>query len=105
MGWRRVRGKLSKLLARMRPWEKRPLVRAGRAVVELVKIPARERRGRAVPERLALHVRLDNAFKGIFIDDSLTLEDLLIALQHGKVREVARALDDINRRRAVEYPL
>jgi len=102
---RRVTGKLRRLLASMRPWEKRPLVRAGRAVVELVKIPRRERRRKTVPERLALHVRLDDAFKGVFIDDSLTLEDLIVALSHERVREIARALDSLNRRRTVEYKL
>jgi hypothetical protein len=98
-----VSGRLSELLQSMRDWERRPLVKVGRVVVELVKLPRRESRRGVVPERLALHIRLEDSFKGVFVEESSELEDLLAALQARVVREVARSLDDVNRRRVIEY--
>ncbi len=98
-----ITGRLSDLLSSMRDWERRPLVKVGRVVVELVKLPRRETRKRVVPEKLALHVRLEDSFKGVFLEESSELEDMLAALQTKVVREIARALDDINRRRVIEY--
>lgn len=98
-------GKLSELLTTMRDWERRPIVKVGRVVIELVKLPRRESRKGMVPEKLALHVRLEDSFKGVFIEESSELEDMLAALQAKTVRDLAKALDDINRRRLIEYTL
>jgi len=102
---REITGKLSELLASMKDWERRPIVKVGRVVVELIKLPRRESRRGVVPEKLALHVRLEDSFKGVFIEESGELEDVIAALQTKAVKDIARALDDINRRRVVEYSL
>lgn len=97
--------KLSDLLSTMRDWERKPVVKVGRVVVELVKLPRRETRKGVVPEKLALHIRLEDSFKGVFVEESSELEDLLAALQAKPVRDIAKTLDDINRRRVVEYTI
>ncbi len=97
--------KLSDLLVTMKDWERRPLVKVGRVVIELVKLPRRESRKGIVPEKLVIHMRLEDSFKGIFIEESSELEDLLTAIQTRIVRDVAKALDDVNRRRIIEYKI
>ncbi len=98
--------KLSRLLGEMKDWERRPIVKAGSVVVELVKLPRRELKKGVEPEKLALHIRLEDSFKGILVEDSRELEDLIEAVSHEKVREVAKAVEEVNRkRRVVEFGL
>lgn len=96
--------KLEELMNTMKDWERRPIVKVGRAIVELVKLPRRESSKKVEPERLAIHVRLEDSFRGIFIVESSDLQDIIEALRNKTVNDVARAIDSINRRRrVVEY--
>jgi len=98
--------KLEKLMAEMKDWERRPLIQVGKAIVELVKLPKRETAKRFEPERLALHVRLSDSFKGVFIVEYEELRDVTEALKSGTVENVAKAIDALNRRKKViEYEL
>ena len=98
--------KLEELMGSMKDWERRPVVQVGKAIVELVKLPKRETAKRFEPERLALHVRLSDSFKGVFIVEYDELRDIVEALSSKSVDEVAKAVDAINRRRKViEYEL
>jgi len=98
--------KLEKLMTEMKDWERRPLIQVGKAIVELVKLPRRETAKRFEPERLALHVRLSDSFKGVFIVEYEELRDVAEALKSGTVENVAKAIDALNRRKKViEYEL
>ncbi|RLG87248.1 MAG: hypothetical protein DRO15_05165 [Thermoprotei archaeon] len=98
--------KLEELANTMKDWERKPLVKVGRAIVELIKLPKRETSKRLEPERLALHIRLEDSFKGIFVVESGEFQDIVEALKTKIVTEVAKALDAINRKkRVIEYGL
>ncbi len=98
--------KLEKLMAEMKDWERKPLVQVGKAIIELVKLPKRETAKRFEPEKLALHIRLSDSFKGIFIVEYEELKDVAEALGSRTVDDVAKAIDVINRKRKViEYEL
>ncbi|OYT49446.1 MAG: hypothetical protein B6U73_05400 [Desulfurococcales archaeon ex4484_204] len=98
--------KMDELLNTMKDWERKPLIQVGKAVVEIVKLPKRETARRVEPERLALHVRLEDSFKGIFIIEANELKDLLEALRGRNVMKVIEAIDLVNRkRRVIEYKL
>jgi len=93
--------KLEELLKSMKDWERKPLIQVGRAVIEIVKLPRRETSKRVEPERLALHVRFEDSFKGIFIIESEEFKDLLDALSNEKVKEIVEAISEVNRRKKV----
>jgi len=93
--------KLEKLLASMKDWERKPVIQVGRAVVEIVKLPKRETSKRMEPERLALHVRFEDSFKGIFVIEYEEFKDLIDALTNEKVREIVEAISEVNRKRKV----
>lgn len=96
--------KLEELMGGMKSWERRPIVQVGKAIIELVKLPKRETAKRSEPERLALHIRLSDSFRGIFITEYEELKDIIEALNSKSVDEVAKAIDTINRkRRIIEY--
>jgi len=98
--------KLEELVNTMKDWERKPLVKVGKAIVELVKLPKRETSKRSEPERLALHIRLEDSFKGVFIVETSEFQDIVEALKTKIVTEVAKALDAINRKkRIIEYGL
>lgn len=98
--------RLSQLLSSMKDWERRPLLKAGSVVVEVVKLPRRETKRGVEPERLVIHIRREDSFRGIIIDGLREFEDLLEAVRSEKVQEVARAIDEVNRsRRVVEFSL
>ncbi len=98
--------KLEELMSTMKDWERKPIVQVGRAIIELVKLPKRETAKRFEPERLALHIRLSDSFKGVFIVEYDELRDIAEALSSKTVDEVAKAIDAINRKRKViEYEL
>ncbi|HDI02242.1 MAG TPA: hypothetical protein ENF93_01200 [Ignisphaera sp.] len=97
--------KLENLLKTMRDWERRPLVEVGRAVVEIVKLPKRQTKKGTEPERLALHLRLKDSFKGVFIETYDELDDILRALNSKSVHEIAKTLDELSRKRVIEYGL
>lgn len=95
--------KIKELFGAMRDWERRPLLSVGSVVVELLKLPRRELKRGVEPEKLVIHIRLQDSFKGIFIEDSKELEDLKLAINRESVEKIARALDEVNRRQVVEY--
>ena len=96
-----LKEKLEKMLNEMKDWERKPLVQVGRVVVELVKLPKRETTKKVEPERLSIHVRFEDSFKGIFITDAEEFRDLVDALSNTKVKEVIEAVTEINRKRKV----
>ncbi len=93
--------KLEKLLSSMKDWERKPVIQVGRAVVEIVKLPKRETSKRMEPERLALHVRFEDSFKGIFVIEYEEFKDLIDALTNEKVKEIVEAISEVNRKRKV----
>ena len=96
--------KLQNLLNTMRDWDRRTVVEVGNVVVELVKLPKRTTKRGAEPERLALHLRLKDSFRGVFIENYAELEDIIRALNTKTVHEIAKALDELSKR-VVEYSL
>lgn len=98
--------KLGNLLNTMKDWERKPVIEAGKAVIEVVKMPKRETKKGSEPERLALHLRLRDSFRGIFIESYSELDDILRALTSKSVQDIAKAIDELNKRRSVvEYKL
>ncbi len=97
--------KLEELLTAMKDWERRPLVEVGNAIVELIKLPKRQTKKGTEPERLALHLRLKDSFKGVFIEGYSELDDIVRALSTQRVKEIAKALDELSKKRVIEYGL
>ena len=97
--------KLENLLKSMRDWERRPIIEVGKAVVEIVKLPKRQTKKGTEPERLALHLRLKDSFKGIFVESYDELDDILRALSSKTVHDIAKALDELSKKRVIEYGL
>ena len=97
--------KLENLLKSMKDWERRPIIEVGKAVVEIVKLPKRQTKKGTEPERLALHLRLKDSFKGIFVESYDELDDILRALSSKTVHDIAKALDELSKKRVIEYGL
>ena len=97
--------KLENLLKSMRDWERRPIIEVGKAVIEIVKLPKRQTKKGTEPERLALHLRLKDSFKGIFVESYDELDDILRALNSKTVHDIAKALDELSKKRVIEYGL
>lgn len=96
--------RLSELLASMKDWERRPLLKVGSILVEIVKLPRRESKRRFEPERLAVQIRREDSFRGLMVTGLAELEDLLEAVKSRRLYEVLEALDEIAReKRVVEY--
>ena len=89
--------KLVELLDTMSPWEKKPLVKAGRIIVELVKLPERKTRSGVEPERLVIHIRREDAFRGIFIKDPEELDDLKTAITVERIKDIVETIAEISR--------
>ena len=97
--------KLENLLKSMKDWDRRPIIEVGKAVVEIVKLPKRQTKKGTEPERLALHLRLKDSFKGIFVESYDELDDILRALNSKTVHDIAKALDELSKKRIIEYGL
>ncbi len=98
--------KLEELLKSMNPWEKKPILKAGRIIIELVKLPERKTKTTIEPERLVIHIRREDAFRGLFIKDPEELEDLQAAITTQKIKEVLQALEQLEKKRKIqEYEL
>jgi len=97
--------KLETLLKSMKDWERKPLVEVGSAIIELVKLPKRQTKRGTEPERLALHLRLKDSFKGVFIESYSELDDIIRALNTKTVQDVAKALDELSKKKVIEYGL
>uniref|UniRef100_A0A7J3ZIL3 Uncharacterized protein n=1 Tax=Fervidicoccus fontis TaxID=683846 RepID=A0A7J3ZIL3_9CREN len=94
--------RLEELLSLMNSWEKRPVLKSGKIVIELVKLPERKTKSRYEPERLALHVRREDAFRGVIIQSREEYEDLHAALNTDKIRELISAITEVSKRRRVQ---
>jgi len=94
--------KLLNLLSSMREWEKKPVLKSGRIVVELVKLPERRSKSSYKPEHLALMIRRDDAFRGLILVSPEELEDLRRAVTNEKLDELTRALWKIYKDKSVQ---
>ncbi len=94
--------KLREMLDSMRDWEKKPIVKSGKIVVELVKLPERKSKTSSKPEHLALMIRREDAFRGLIIVSPEELEDLKKALSLEKLDELVKALWTIYKERSVQ---
>jgi len=98
--------RVEKLLESMKEWKRRPVVQVGKAIVELIKLPKRETSRRVEPEKLTLHIRLTDSFRGIFVVEEAELRDLLEVLNSRTVQDLVKAVDVVNRKgKIVEYKL
>jgi hypothetical protein len=97
--------KLKVLMEQMGDWERRKIVDTGVITVELVKLPKRESKKRIAPERLALHLKRSDSFKGIIIDDIETIDHIIKALTNAKVKAIAEAIQRLNGTTAIELEL
>jgi hypothetical protein len=94
--------KLENLFNEMKDWEKRPIVKSGKIVIELVKLPEKTSRRSIKPSTLALMIRREDAFRGLIINSDDELEDLIMALNIDKVREIAKAIKEVNKKRSIK---
>ncbi len=93
--------KLRELEENMKPWEKRPLLKAGSIIVEIVKLPEKKTRSSIRPSRLAVLVRKEDAFRGIMLESLEELEDLKLALSNEKVAEIVKAIEALAKEKKV----
>lgn len=94
--------KLEKYLDEMKDWERKPVVKSGRIVIEIVKLPEKRTKSDIKPQRLALMIRREDAFRGMIIESPEELEDLAAALSIEKVKEIAEAVWVIFKKRRVQ---
>jgi len=94
--------KLKKMLSEMKHWGKKPVLKSGRIVVEIVKLPERRSKtGGVKPEHLALMIRREDAFRGLIIVSPEELEDLRRGISSSKLDEIVKALWKIYRDKTV----
>ncbi|GEM_PF-742520 len=94
------------LMEAMKDWERRPVVQVGNVIVEIIKLPKKEGRKRVEPEKLSLHVRMADSFKGVLVASRDDLRDLVDALSSKAVAEVIEAIEEVNKKkRRVEFKL
>ncbi|OYT40285.1 MAG: hypothetical protein B6U89_02740 [Desulfurococcales archaeon ex4484_58] len=94
--------KMRELLNTMRDWERKPVVKSGKIIVELVKLPERRGKTRSRPQHLALMIRREDAFRGLLIVSPEELDDLRRALNVEKLDDIIKALWSIYKERSVE---
>ena len=93
-----IKEKVAKAVAELKDWERKPILRVGSAVAEFVKLPGRKTRaGDFKPERVAIHIRLEDSFKGVVIEKEEELRDLARLASAERLSQIARALDEINK--------
>ncbi|ADI31157.1 hypothetical protein [Staphylothermus hellenicus] len=94
--------KLENLFNEMKDWERRPVVKSGRIIIELVKLPEKHSRSTIKPASLALMIRREDAFRGIIIGSAEEIDDLRTAISIEKIRDLAKAIKEFNRKRAIK---
>ncbi|MET1159608.1 MAG: hypothetical protein ABWW65_01480 [Thermoprotei archaeon] len=94
--------KLREMLNSMKDWERKPVLKSGRIVIELVKLPERRSRTGTRPEHLALLIRREDAFRGLIIVSPEELEDLRRAIASDKLNDLTRALWSLYREKSVQ---
>jgi len=101
-----VLNRIENLMETMKDWERRSIVQVGNVIVEVVKLPKKESRKRVEPERLSLHVRMADSFRGVLVVSRDDLRDLVDALSNEAVTEVVEAIEEVNKkRRRIEFKL
>jgi hypothetical protein len=101
-----VLNRIEDLMDAMKDWERKPIIQVGNVIVEVVKLPKRERRKRVEPEKLSLHIRMADSFRGVLVANHDDLRDLVDALSNRLVTEVIEAIEKVNKkRRRVEFKL
>ena len=82
----------------MSAWEKRPIAKNAYITIELIKLPKRETKRGTYPERLAIQVRTNDAFRGLILENSREIEALieLIKAIEQKLKDIGKALDTIS---------
>ena len=94
--------KLREMLNNMRDWEKKPVLKSGKIVVEIVKLPERRSKTSVKPEHLALMIRREDAFRGLIIVSPEELDDLRKALSSEKLDEIIAGLWRIYKEKSVQ---
>jgi hypothetical protein len=101
-----ISNKIENLMDAMKDWERKPIIQVGNVIVEVVKLPKKEGRKRVEPEKLSLHVRMADSFRGVLVASHDDLRDLVDALSNKVVTEVIEAIEKVNKkRRRVEFKL
>jgi hypothetical protein len=90
--------KIEKLFNEMKDWEKKPLAKSGRIVVELVKLPEKRTKTSVKPASLAIMIRREDAFRGLLISSDEELDDLLTITSSERIKEIARAVREVNKK-------
>ena len=93
------------LMDTMKDWERKPIIQVGNVIVEVVKLPKKGGRKRVEPEKLSLHVRMADSFRGVLVANRDDLRDLVDALSSKVVAEVVEAIEEVNKRRRIEFKL
>jgi len=94
--------KLRSMMSSMKSWERRVLLRSGRIVVEIVKLPERKGKTSTRPEHLALMIRREDAFRGLIIVSPEELDDLRKAISAQKLDEVVAGIWRLYREKSVQ---
>lgn len=98
--------KLRELEENMKPWEKKPVLKAGKIIVEIVKLPEKKTKSTARPAHLAVLVRKEDAFRGILLESMEELEDLKIAVGSEKLEKIIEAIEQLMKeKRVVDFEL
>ncbi len=93
-----VVSKIEKLFNEMKDWEKRPLAKSGRIIVELIKLPEKRTKTSVKPASLAIMIRREDAFRGLLVSSDEELDDLLTIISSERIREVAKAIRMVNKK-------
>ncbi len=94
--------KLEELMNTMKDWERKPVLKSGHIVVELVKLPERKTKTTARPAHLAIMIRREDAFRGIIIEEPDELEDLIVAVTTPKLKELVKAVYKILKKHRIQ---
>jgi len=84
--------KLNKLMNEMKDWERKPLIKSGKIVAEIVKLPERKGKYRTRPQHLALVIKREDAFRGLIIVSPEELDDLRKVVSSEKLSDIVNAL-------------
>lgn len=94
--------KLREMLNNMKNWEKKPLIKSGKIVIEIVKLPERRSRTTIKPEHLALMIRREDAFRGLIIISPEELDDLRKAVSSQKLDEIIKGIWQIFKEKSIQ---
>jgi len=93
--------KLNKLMNEMKDWERKPLIKSGKIVAEIVKLPERRGKYRTRPQHLALVIKREDAFRGLIIVSPEELDDLRKVVSSEKLSDIVNALWRIYKEKSI----